>query len=68
MQPLFAVDLARKDIKHALNLAEASSTRMKGVEVVDGHLADVQKQKGSKGDLAGIYGAVRVESGLEYEK
>ena len=67
LQPLFAVDLARKDAKHALNIAEASGSRMKNVEVADSHLAHVQKHMGSRGDLAGIYGAVRKESGLEYE-
>ena len=67
MQPLFAVDLARKDAKHALSIAEASGARMRGVEVADAHLADVQKHMGSSGDLAGIYGAVRKESGLDYE-
>ena len=66
-QPLFGVDLARKDVKHALNLAEASGTKMKHVEVADGHLADVQKHMGSKGDVAGIYGAVRQEAGLKFE-
>lgn len=67
LQPLFAVDLARKDAKHALNLAEASGTKMKDMEVADGHLADVQKHMGSKGDIAGIYGAVRQEAGLKFE-
>ena len=62
------MNLARKDVKHALNLADVSGTKMRGAEVADRHLADVQKQKGSKGDLAGIYGAVRMESGLGYEK
>ncbi|KAI4176731.1 MAG: hypothetical protein LQ343_000824 [Gyalolechia ehrenbergii] len=66
-QPLFGVDLARKDAKHALDLAEASGARMRDVEVADGHLADVQKHMGSKGDIAGIYGAVRKESGLNFE-
>jgi len=66
-EPLFAVDLARKDAKHALNLAEASGTKMKDVEVADSHLAAVQKHMGSRGDIAGIYGAVRQEAGLKFE-
>ncbi|KAM0801722.1 NAD binding domain of 6-phosphogluconate dehydrogenase-domain-containing protein [Usnea florida] len=66
-EPLFGVDLARKDAKHALKLAEASGTRLKDVEVADGHLADIQKHMGSKGDIAGIYGAVRQEAGLKFE-
>lgn len=67
LKPLFAVDLARKDAKHALHLAESAGVKMKDAEVADGHLADVQKHMGSKGDLAGIYGAVRQEAGLKFE-
>lgn len=66
-QPLFSVDLARKDAQHALSLAKDAGVRMKAVELADGHLADVQKAKGSRGDIAGIYGAVRQEAGLTYE-
>lgn len=66
-EPLFAVDLARKDAGHALALAKTHGVRMKDVEVADQHLAAVQKHMGSKGDIAGIYGAVRQESGLEFE-
>lgn len=67
LQPLFNVDLARKDVKHALKLAETSGTRLKDVEVADGHLAAVQKHMGSRGDIAGIYGATRQEAGLQFE-
>ncbi|KAL8704909.1 MAG: hypothetical protein Q9201_001942 [Fulgogasparrea decipioides] len=66
-EPLFGVDLARKDARHALDLAQASGVRMSDVEIADRHLADVQKHMGSKGDVAGIYGAVRQESGLKFE-
>ena len=66
-EPAFGVDLARKDARHALDLAKEAGVRMKGVEVADGHLADVQKRMGSKGDIAGIYGAVRQEAGLGFE-
>ena len=40
---------------------------MPSLEVVYSHLADVQKHQGLKGDVGGIYGAVRQESGLKYE-
>lgn len=40
---------------------------MKDVEVADEHLVQVQKQMGTRGDIAGIYGAVRQESGLKFE-
>ncbi|KAI4277490.1 MAG: hypothetical protein L6R38_005433 [Xanthoria sp. 2 TBL-2021] len=66
-EPLFAVHLARKDAKHAHRLAEASGISLKDVEVADGHLSHVQEHMGKKGDIAGIYGAVRKESGLKFE-
>ncbi|KAL8641059.1 MAG: hypothetical protein Q9228_002091 [Teloschistes exilis] len=66
-EPLFGVDLARKDARHALDLAKTHGARMRHVEVVDGHLEDVQRHSGKKGDIAGIYGAVRQESGLTFE-
>lgn len=66
-EPLFNVDLARKDAKHALSLAQASGAQMKAVQVADAHLEAVQKHMGDKGDIAGIYGAVRQEAGLKFE-
>ena len=50
-----------------MDLAKSVGAKMKDVEVADGHLADLQKHAGSKGDLAGIYGAVRMEAGLPFE-
>ncbi len=66
-EPLFAVDLARKDAGHALALAKAAGTRIINVETGDAHLAKVKEHSGAKGDLAGIYGAVREEAGLKFE-
>lgn len=66
-EPLFAVDLARKDARHAMALAKAAETRLKDVEVADAHLEQVKKHKGEAGDIAAIYGAVRQEAGLKFE-
>lgn len=66
-EPLFAVDLARKDTRHAMALAKAAGTQMKDVEVADKHLEMVKKHQGETGDIAGIYGAVRQEAGLKFE-
>jgi len=66
-EPLFAVDLARKDAMHAKDLARASGAQIKAVEVADMHLAAVKEHMGQKGDIAGIYGAVRQEAGLKFE-
>ena len=65
--PLFQVDLARKDLRHVTSVAEASGMRMRSLEVVDGYLKDVKAHSGEKGDIAGMYGAVRKESGLKFE-
>jgi 3-hydroxyisobutyrate dehydrogenase-like beta-hydroxyacid dehydrogenase len=66
-EPLAPIDLLRKDAKHALALAESSGTSLKAIEVAEAHMTVVQDHMGSKGDLGGIYGAVRVESGLTFE-
>lgn len=65
-EPLFAVDLARKDLRHAMDIAEKSGCRIKQAELADSYLKIVKENQGEKGDIAGIYGAVRVESGLEF--
>ena len=40
-EPLFAVDLARKDAGHAMALAKAAGTQIKAAEIADAHLAQV---------------------------
>lgn len=66
-EPLFAVDLARKDARHAMDLAKAAGTRLENVETADRHLVKVKENRGDKGDIAAIYGAVREEAGLPFE-
>lgn len=66
-EPLFAVDLARKDIRHARSLAQASGTKMQNLDAADAHLAEVKEHCGPSGDIAGIYGAMRKEAGLKFE-
>jgi 3-hydroxyisobutyrate dehydrogenase-like beta-hydroxyacid dehydrogenase len=66
-EPLFAVDLARKDTRHAMKLAADAGCRMKDLEVADKHLEEVKAHMGERGDIAGIYGAVRKEGGLKFE-
>ena len=59
--------LARKDAKHALNLANLSGNTMKDVAMAGSHLAAVQAHMGSKGDIAGVRRAVRQEAGLKFD-
>ncbi|KAK3954588.1 6-phosphogluconate dehydrogenase [Pseudoneurospora amorphoporcata] len=65
--PLFTVDLARKDAGHAMRLAKEAGVKLRNVETGDAHLAELRAHVGEKGDIAGIYGAVRMENGLPYE-
>lgn len=66
-EPLFAVDLARKDARHALSLAKAAGVRLPNVEAADAHLVILKEHAGPSGDIAGIYGATRKEAGLKFE-
>jgi 3-hydroxyisobutyrate dehydrogenase-like beta-hydroxyacid dehydrogenase len=66
-EPLFAVDLARKDLRHAANLAESSGMTLKSVKVTDDYLKIVKEEKGEKGDIAAVYGAIRKEAGLPFD-
>ncbi|KAF9893790.1 hypothetical protein FE257_009960 [Aspergillus nanangensis] len=66
-EPLFAVDLARKDLRHASSLAGEANMRLRSVEVTDAYLQEVKAERGEKGDIAAVYGAIRKESGLPFE-
>ncbi|KAL4783086.1 hypothetical protein BJX76DRAFT_348860 [Aspergillus varians] len=66
-EPLIAVDLARKDLRHAASLAEEAGMELPSVKVTDGYLKVVKEEKGVKGDLAGVYGAVRKAAGLPFD-
>lgn len=61
------MDLAIKDATHALALAEKSGAKLPGMELAKNHLEAVEEHQGRIGDIAGIYGAVRKESGLPFE-
>ncbi|GAW10935.1 hypothetical protein ANO14919_002730 [Xylariales sp. No.14919] len=67
-EPLFSADNARKDIGHAMNMAKDVGVDLKLAKQADEYLKVVADHAGgSKGDIAGIYGAVRKESGLKFE-
>ncbi|KAK7956850.1 uncharacterized protein PG986_006072 [Apiospora aurea] len=66
--PLFSADNAVKDASHALDLGQAVGVELKNAQVAKEYAQDVAKHAGGdKGDIAGIYGAVRLRSGLKYE-
>lgn len=65
--PLFAVDLARKDANHAIKLAADVGVDMKICKAAEHHLNMVKEEVGVNGDFPAIYGAVRKESGLKFD-
>lgn len=65
-EPLAHVDILRKDAAHARSIANEAGVTMANLETADAHMAKVQELV-KDGDLAGIYGALRKESGLEYK-
>jgi 3-hydroxyisobutyrate dehydrogenase-like beta-hydroxyacid dehydrogenase len=66
-EPLFAVDLARKDARHAQAIANKNGVTMNNVQIADTLLQSVKEHMGEKGDIAGMYGAKRKASGLPFE-
>lgn len=66
-EPLFHIDLARKDARHAKALADASGSSVKMLDVGRVRLDDVKEHLGDKGDIPSVYGVVRKESGLDFE-
>lgn len=66
-QPLFAVDLALKDVNHAIAMANSYDVKLPQLEVAKEHLLDVKDHMGERGDIAAMYGANRLESGMRFE-
>ena len=50
-----------------LALAKKYDAKMGNVENIDKHFEIVQKEMGSKGDIAGAYGGARVDAGLPFK-
>lgn len=58
-----------KDVAgHILDIAKASGTQLPAYEVARKHMDVVEEQTGKAGDIDGIYGAIRLASGLKYEQ
>ncbi|KAL9606438.1 MAG: hypothetical protein Q9179_000404 [Wetmoreana sp. 5 TL-2023] len=66
-EPVVSIDMARHLASEVLALAEASGTQLNAYEASYKHMEMVRSYTGTKGDISGIYGAVRQESGLAYE-
>ncbi|KAG9192515.1 hypothetical protein G6011_11249 [Alternaria panax] len=68
-EPLFHIDLARKDARHAMSLAESSGAKesMKMLRLAQGRLDGVKSEIGDRGDIPSVYGVVRKESDLDFK-
>lgn len=62
-----AVLHARDLTSHVSELAHAHDTALGSYQVAIDHLAKVEAHAGPSYDITGIYGAVRLESGLPFE-
>ncbi|KAI0908442.1 NAD binding domain of 6-phosphogluconate dehydrogenase-domain-containing protein [Ustulina deusta] len=64
-EPLFSADNARKDAGHAMDMAREAGVDLRLIKQSDDYLKVVADHAGgAKGDIAGIYGAVRKQNGL----
>jgi 3-hydroxyisobutyrate dehydrogenase-like beta-hydroxyacid dehydrogenase len=59
-QPLFAVDLAMKDARHAHSLANKADVHMKNIEVANEYLKVVKEHMDTRRDIAGVEAGMKV--------
>ena len=57
---------ARHLATQILHFANEYNVVLRSYKVATDHLADVEHKAGPNADICGIYGAVRMESGLDY--
>lgn len=67
LKPLVAIDMAQHVGAEIMDMAKETGTSLKAYATAVDHMKAVKSHAGPSGDLSGIYGAVRMESGLEYE-
>ncbi|CAF9932437.1 MAG: hypothetical protein HETSPECPRED_008360 [Heterodermia speciosa] len=66
-EPAVAIDMARHLAEEVSGLASASGAKLPAYEVARKHLDMVKDYAGAKGDVSGIYGALRLLGGLAFE-
>ncbi|KAJ4416473.1 hypothetical protein N0V82_006738 [Gnomoniopsis sp. IMI 355080] len=65
--PLADVNLGVKDVSYALDLGKETGVRLRNSETALEYLKAVVEHSDGKGDIAGVYGVVRQNSGLKFE-
>ena len=66
-KPLFSVDLALKDARHAQSIATSAGTCINHLDAAKDYLNVVKDVKGPNGEMAAMYGAKRLEAGLPFD-
>lgn len=65
---MFMARLAIKDCNLMTSLTEEAGGKLPGIELVRSQLQTVDKSMGDAGDIAGVYGVLREQSGLPFQK
>ena len=60
--------MAKKVASHVRELADSSGTVLPAYEAAQKNLELLEQRVGSQADIDGLYGAIRLQSGLPYEK
>ncbi|KAL2048675.1 hypothetical protein N7G274_000587 [Stereocaulon virgatum] len=66
-EPLVSLDLIQHLADMTIDMAKESGTSLKTYETAVEHMKTVKSHAGPQGDITGLYGVVRMESGLQYE-
>ena len=66
-QPLVRINECHRLASEILDLGNRSGTLLRAYEQGVEHMKAVQQYAGASGDISRIYGAVRLESGLNFE-
>jgi 3-hydroxyisobutyrate dehydrogenase-like beta-hydroxyacid dehydrogenase len=67
LQPMVNIGMAQTVADHVLELAKSTGTNLACYEVAKRRMDLIEEHAGKKGDIDGLYGAVRLESGMKYE-
>lgn len=65
---MIPIDMAVKVSSHVLSLADAHRAEIPAYKAVRRQIEVVKEYCGSAGDLLGVYGVGRLQSGLPYRK
>lgn len=66
-QPLVAISESFRLSSEILGLAKEKGASLKAYEAGNKHMELVKSHTNATGDISGIYGAIRLESGLAFE-